>query len=795
VRRRAALIAVLAALAGADAASAGQLSAFGADGVLYAHLDGLEHGVAHELVVEPAPGGLYRVTDATADIHLCVAPCDPPPCVQLADPREAFCALGASGFQAILGPSNDHLENTTALALFACGGDGSDVIISGAGRDVIGGGPGRDEVFGGAGDDSLIADATKAGGPAGACAPGAPVPFELIDGGPGRDQIEGGAGDDVLAGGDDDDIILGFGGDDDVDGGAGRDDLAGLDGDDELDGGADGDFLFGGAGDDDLEGGAGDDDLGRTLVYDVDGLGSGSERAASVEDGDDRLDGGDGRDFLIAGPGDSRYDTAESLAMLLQGIVDRRLQSPALNGSDRYVGGPGEDLVTYVNRDLPVSVTLDGLADDGSAGEGDFVDPDVDRVWGGARVDELVAAPAGSLLFGDLGADRITGGPGPDRLSGGTDDSADAIAGHGGDDQIAGNAGDDALDGGAGADLVFGGSGDDAVAGGPGDDRVEGAAGADRLDGGGGTDCLAGFLLPESDPACAAGELAGTTGAGADGADTLTGGAGVDRLYGGDGEDIADYAAAARPVVVVLPGARGPDTTPADVLAADVEGARGGRGPDMLIGNGADNVLDGGPGEDHVDGGDGVDRLRGGSGQDLLVARDGHPDAVRCGTKRDIALVDGADELVAALSDVCERVDGAGRSLGPRVRPTGACSLRIRPPGAARWFPLRLGSSLPAGTVVDAAACAARIGRARVRGGAFALRTEGRRLVLRLTGGRSCRGSGRRARRLDVRRAPVWLAVRGRDLTAFGAGASWTTIDGCSRTRVRVRSGRVRTQR
>jgi Ca2+-binding RTX toxin-like protein len=799
-----ALTAALVALAVAEAAPAALLTLDTNSNLVYLHEPTFEAFRAHDLVIEPDGTG-YRLTDAGADIAICPEPdpmdpgpppCIHPPCDATADPGEVTCDAPLAGVRVLLGDSNDRLENRTELQTFACGGLGSDVLTGGSGNDILGGGAGRDEVHGGGGNDSLAIDIAKALSPApSSCDPGPdPVRFELLDGGSGRDQIDGGPGDDRILGGDGDDIVLGFGGSDSVDGGGGRDDLAGLDGDDVLAGGADGDFLFGGPGNDDLDGGAGADDLGRTYVYDADGAGPGSATAIAVEDGDDRLDGGDGRDFLIAGPGDSRYDTTDSLALLLQGIVDRRLLSPALNGADHYIGGADEDLVTYVNRDLPVEVTLDGLANDGSAGEGDLVEADVDRVVAGARADVLVAAPGGSLLFGDLGPDRIVGGPGPDLLNGGFDDSGDTIDGAGGDDRIGGNAGDDALDGGSGNDIVFAGSGDDTAAGGPGEDRIEGAAGSDRLDGGAGADCLHGFRLPESEPACATSEPA-TPAAGADGADTLIGGPGIDLLYGGDGEDVADYSAARGRVVVILPGANAA-AAPADVLAADVEGARGGRGPDVLIGNAADNVLDGGPGDDHVDGADGVDRLRGGSGQDLLVARDGEPDALRCGTNRDLALVDADDELVAGMSDVCERVDG-GRSRARSVGPSGTCALAIRLPGSARPFSLRLRAALPAGTVVDARSCAARLGRGTVRAGTFVLEPDGRELVLRLHGGRAgtCRGSQRRVRRLQVRDAPAWLAVRGRDLTASGAGASWTMVDGCRRTRVNVASGRVRTER
>ena len=82
-----------------------------------------------------------------------------------------------------------------------------------------------------------------------------------------------------------------------------------------------------------------------------------------------------------------------------------------------------------------------------------------------------------------------------------------------------------------------------------------------------------------------------------------------------------------------------------DELAPDVEGARGGPRADTLLGNGGDNLLDGGPGADQLDGGAGADRLRGGPGpRPRAVARDAELDEIRCGTARDLAVVDADDE-------------------------------------------------------------------------------------------------------------------------------------------------------
>jgi Ca2+-binding RTX toxin-like protein len=806
VRPRIAAVAVslaaLLVLSLAPSSSAGLLERDELGNLFYTHVPGFEDHVAHEVVVEPSPGG-YLVRDAGAEVLICPAgatSCGPARCEEGSTFHEAFCHGPVAGLRITSGDRNDTFENRTELESVACGGRGNDLLTGGSGLDRLGGGPGRDEVHGGEGGDLLAVDvARQIGlGPGHACAPGPDAErFELLDGGPGRDRIEAGPGDDILVGGGGDDGLFGYAGDDSIEGGAGRDDLVGAAGADTLRAGDDGDFLFGGPGHDDLEAGPGDDDLGRTIRYDADGLGGATAVVTEAEEGDDRLDGGEGRDDLVAGPGDRLYDTTDSFALLDQGVVDRSLQSPLLNGADTFIGGPGDDLVTYANRGLPVDVSLDALANDGSAGERDRVATDVERVWGSAQADVLRADLDGALLFGDLGGDLVLGGPGPDVLLGGFDDGRDELAGAGGDDELGGGPGDDTLEGGDGMDALVAATGDDRLLGGRGIDGLEGGSGADFLAGGAEPDCLYGFLFPASGPEGCPGAGTSTPVVGADGADVLRGGSGLDRLAGGDGEDIADYSDMRGRVVLVLPGAPAAWASfpSADLLASDVEGARGGRGHDLLVGNGADNALDGGPGDDQVQGEGGVDRLRGGSGRDLVVARDREPDAVRCGTKRDLAVIDGEDELVAALSDVCETVDGGGaigRGL-TRLRPQGDCSLPVRLPRTGQSFLLRAAASLPPRTLVDASACTARLGRSTLRLGAFALVRSGGRVELALRGGvpRRCGRATLDVRRLAVEAGGAGLAVRGRELTAMGQEAAWTVVDGCGGTRVRVRSGRV----
>ena len=753
----------------------------------------------HDVSIGITPTGDLRFADDLADLDpdaTALAVCTP------VNAREVICdPAQVRSIETALGDLADTLTNTSALLTFACGGGGNDVLRGGAGRDTLGGGPGRDEVYGGAGVDSLAVAFDDD-----ICPGGAAVDGEVLDGGTELDLLYGGEGADVIAGGDGDDDADGQGGDDRITGGAGLDFLAGRAGDDELDGGDGNDFLAGGAGHDRIQGGAGRDRLGITARMDGNGALNGRPQVLVVESGDDVLDGGDGDDTLIAGPGDHVMDFFDPLSLLATGSTDRTLESADLNGADVLRGGPGEDDVSYLNRALPVRVTPDGVPDDGSAGEGDRVEADIEQIFGGARDDILVARREGSSLFGDNGDDRLVGDAGRDTLRGGLADAgSDVLLGGGGDDDLAGGAGDDRLEGGPASDALAGGDGEDELGGGDGDDGLQGGTGSDRLEGGLGNDCLEGFVADAVPVGCPAG-IGDVAAAGADGDDVLVGGPGFDRLKGGGGQDLADWSDAAGPVLVALAGvdpgriARQPGAAGRDQLDADVEGARGSRWADTILGNARDNLLDGGPGDDLLDGGGGSDRLRGGPGRDVLTGRDGEPDELRCGPGDDLAATDADDDLVALRADVCELVDGAAPSL-PRSLATTACPVVLRLPGIRRSFLLETATVLPWRTRLTPQPCGARLRTTGARraigasGGAFAVvRRAGGGLALTLAGGSpaACeRGSRAELRRLTVTTAQP-LLVRGRAASVRGARARWTTIDRCDATAVRVLRGRAR---
>lgn len=185
-----------------------------------------------------------------------------------------------------------------------------------------------------------------------------------------------------------------------LDGGAGADVLRSEGGNDVLRGGPDGDELIGGAGSDVLEGGGGAD----TLTGD-----------ACEAPGADVLDGGAGFDTLTDW-GDCGPDS------------DRR----------------------------PVTVTVNGTADDGRPGEGDDVrDLDVLRLF----------VPA--TVIGSDGDESV-------EIYAAADREPSSIQGRGGSDDLRSGSGRETIDGGAGDDRIEGGFNHDALTGGPGKDAIYG---------------------------------------------------------------------------------------------------------------------------------------------------------------------------------------------------------------------------------------------------------------------------------------------------------------------------------
>lgn len=247
-----------------------------------------------------------------------------------------------------------------------------------------------------------------------------------------------------------------------------------------------------------------------------------------------------------------------------------------------------------------------------------------------------------------------------------------------------------------------------------------------RIDGGGGS--LEGGA---GDDRLSTVGLSGTGFVGGPGRDRMVGGPGVDgfgeggvrsgtdTMLGRGGNDRVFYSDRRRGVSITLDRRRDDGARGERDLVLDVESAYGGRGDDLIAGNGRDNELQGGRGADVIRGGGGADRihvgdpvrrtparerdrafggrgddrlegvggglfirrprslLNGGPGHDALIggrvadARDGAADLVTCtGLAGDRALLDARDHASADQDRVCERIDRrAAAAAVPLVEP------------------------------------------------------------------------------------------------------------------------------
>jgi Ca2+-binding RTX toxin-like protein len=557
--------------------------------------------------------------------------------------RSAAVALSLDG-QANDGESGEG-DNLASDVEVLTGGSGNDTLTGNSSNNTLYGGAGNDTLNGSGGNDTLSGS----------------VGDDRLNGGDGSDTLTGDAGNDQLAGGTGNDNLQGGIGDDKLDGGDGADTFAGGDGEDLADYSSRSSALtisLNNGGDD---GASGEHDNVKTDVEDVNGgngadkiTGDSGDNALNGNGGNDTLDGAAGNDVMHGGSGDDR---------LMQGA-----------GNDVLDGGDGNDLADYSTERAPVTVTLDGVANDGENGEKDNVS--AERVTGGS---------GGDRLIGDDGTNTLIGGGGSDTLVGG-----------GGNDSLQGGDGDDYLDGSSGADDMLGGSGNDtadySLRSGPvtvtlDDQANDGESGegdnvhsdVDSIVGGNGNDHLIG-------------NSHNNTISGGPGDDVIDGGLGADAMAGGPGIDTVDYSSRTSPVTVTLddqandgaPGER-------DNVQNAIDVVRGGRANDTLSGNNGSNTIYGGPGDDtingyggddvlsgeagddHLNGGSGRDRVDGGPGNDRIDARDGYPDLVRCGTGRDSVSIDTAKKKKDRLS-ACEgnHSSGGRGNKAPSKAPTAS---------------------------------------------------------------------------------------------------------------------------
>jgi len=254
---------------------------------------------------------------------------------------------------------------------------------------------------------------------------------DVIDGGSGNDEIHGRAGNDVLEGGSGHDLLRGDSGADIIEGQNGIDTLYGGSGDDSLYGGNSEDTLTGGKGADLLDGGNGNDILNGQSGDDllIGGTGVDSLEGSS---GNDILYGNTGVDYLSGGSGD---DT------LLGGL-----------GNDTLIGGSGTDTASFDEALKRVFVDLKiGEA----TGEGTDILSGIENLQGSDYDDKLTGNHLDNYIVGGSGSDLLYGRKGDDNLVGGD-----------GNDKLDGGSGNDILQGGSGADVLKGYKGADTLSGG-----------------------------------------------------------------------------------------------------------------------------------------------------------------------------------------------------------------------------------------------------------------------------------------------------------------------------------------
>lgn len=235
--------------------------------------------------------------------------------------------------------------------------------------------------------------------------------------------------------------------------------------------------------------------------------------------------------------------------------------------------------------------------------------------FGGSTADTLVLGNADDKAYGLDGNDTISGRTGNDSLFGGK--GCDLLYGGDGNDRLDGAEGADQLIGGAGDDLLLGGAANDTLCGGDGNDTIDGGAGNDAIQGGDGIDTVtyatatAGVVVNLSKHQTSGGAgndtisgVENVVGSSLD--DTFVSDGRANHFTGNGGVDTVSYESSNARVRIDLGAGTAFDGAMTDALTG-IRNATGSRFADMILGDGADNVLKGGRGADIMTGGAGAD--------------------------------------------------------------------------------------------------------------------------------------------------------------------------------------------
>lgn len=363
---------------------------------------------------------------------------------------------------------NDTLTGSSGVNTLA-GGNGADTLNGLGNDDVLAGGGSNDKFIAGAGaDDMFGGDGIDTGDYSARIVPETiTLDDQPNDGSAGEndnlraEQVFGGSNDDDITGDDQGNFLEGRGGDDTLTGLGNVDYLAGGDEADSIFGGDGDDVITNGAspdGADSVNGGPGTGDLSTygdrtsSLTVSLDNVADDGEAGendnvhANVErvfggsapDGlqgssaDNLFAGGGGADTVAGAAGNDTLKGDGGTDSLFGGDDNDSLAGGP--GADPLAGGPGYDTADYSSAGANIDVSIDDVADDGVAAEGDNVMTTIEAVLGGRFNDKIEGDSDPNTLAGGLGADIIRGFDGADIVAGGN--GVDTLRGGNGNDEL-----------------------------------------------------------------------------------------------------------------------------------------------------------------------------------------------------------------------------------------------------------------------------------------------------------------------------------------------------------------------
>lgn len=349
----------------------------------------------------------------------------------------------------------------------------------------------------------------------------------------GDDTIKSGLGNDTIYAGTGDDSVSASAGNDTIFGEAGNDWLVGESGDDVIEGGIGDDLIFGGTGNDRIDGGADNDIINGGTGADTLSGGEGADRFV--------LEAGFGNDTITGGEAGLDNDTIWST----QGINT----TTVLTGDEAGTITDGTSTATFSEIEV-VNVGAGNDTVDASASDADIT------VYGNAGADTITGSTADDVIYGGNDNDTIDGGTGADGIQGGFGDDTIVLNDNFGDDTIIGDeSGETIGDNIDGAGLTqdvtvtFTGAESGTISNGS---DIASFAQIEKVETGSGDDTVIGNVGAQNVSTGTGNDTITTTGTGADTIDTGAGaGAGAgddtivfsegDSINGGEGDDTFTY--------------------------------------------------------------------------------------------------------------------------------------------------------------------------------------------------------------------------------------------------------------